>query len=330
MDTKDVLVIGAGISGLLCAAELHAAGMRVAVLDKGRGPGGRMSTRRGMGATRIDHGAQFFTVRDARWRAWVDRMLAAGAVREWFRQAPWDSNPEGYPRYCGVDGMNAVPKFLARELDVTPSVRLLSLQRVDGVWLAESDGGNRYCGRELVLSTPLPQAWALLDTSGLRWVTNGTRATLEAVRYEKGLATLVRLKGASAVPAPGCLKLDEDALVWVADNQQKGISSEPALTLHASSAFAERHWDSSDEERGGLMLEAAKPWLGEGVAEFTCHRWGYTLPLNPFKEPCYRNGAMNLTLAGDAFGGPRVEGAALSGLAAAEVIRSSLATAKGG
>ena len=325
MDTKDVLIIGGGISGLLCGAELQAAGIEVAVLDKGRGPGGRMSTRWGMGETRIDHGAQFFTVRDARWQAWVDRLLAAGVVREWFRRAPWDSNAEGYPRYCGVDGMNAVPKFLARSLEVVRSAQILSLQREEGIWIAKSRTGDRFCGRELVVCTPLPQAWTLLNTSGLNWAGSDVRSALEAVRYEKGLATLVRLKGQSAVPAPGCLKLEEDALIWVADNQQKGISCEPALTLHASAAFAERHWDSSDAVRGGLMLEAAEPWLGEGVVEFTCHRWGFTLPLNPFERRYYRNADLNLTLTGDAFGGPRVEGAALSGLAAAEIIQSSRA-----
>jgi predicted NAD/FAD-dependent oxidoreductase len=320
MDTQDVLVIGAGITGLICASELQAAGQRVLVLDKGRGPGGRMSTRWGMGEARIDHGAQFFTVREARWGKWVERMRAAGVVKEWFRQAPWDNNPAGYPRYCGVDGMNAVPKYLAADLELVRSCRIVSLQRVEGIWIAESGEGERYAGRELVLSAPLPQAWTLLNTSGLQWADDATRAVLEQVRYEKGLAALVRLKGASAVPAPGCLKPETGALVWIADNQQKGISPEPALTLHASAAFAEEHWDSPDAERGGLMLAAAEQWLGSEVAEFSCHRWGYTLPLNPYEKDCYRNAALNLTLAGDAFGGPRVEGAALSGIAAAEEI----------
>ncbi|CAI8337445.1 MAG: Renalase [Opitutia bacterium UBA7350] len=322
MEIKDALIIGAGISGLLCAAELQKAGMRVLVLDKGRGPGGRMTTRRGMGSTRMDHGAQFFTVRHPRWQAWVDEMLRKGVAREWFRQAPWDNNPTGYPRYCGVDGMNAIPKYLARKLEVVCSTQVCSLQRTDGNWVAESLAGDRFIGRELVVSLPLPQAWTLLETSGTDWATKDTRAALRAVRYEKGLATLVQLKGPSAVPSPGFLKLKEEALVWIADNQQKGISKEPALTLHAGASFAARHWDTTDEERGGLMLEAAKPWLGEGVVKFTCHRWGFTLPLNPYKERYLRNSGLNLTLAGDAFGGPRVEGAALSGIAAAMALNS--------
>ena len=86
----DVLVIGAGISGLLCASELQRAGVSVRVLDKGRGVGGRMATRR-MGGGRFDHGAQFFTVREPSFQSYVDEWLQAGVIQEWFRHAPSDS-----------------------------------------------------------------------------------------------------------------------------------------------------------------------------------------------------------------------------------------------
>ena len=57
------IVIGAGIAGLLAARTLQEHGLRVTVLDKGRGVGGRMATRR-IGSAVFDHGAQFFTARD--------------------------------------------------------------------------------------------------------------------------------------------------------------------------------------------------------------------------------------------------------------------------
>ena len=60
----DAVVIGAGIAGLCAAEQLVAAGRHVVVLDKARGIGGRMATRR-VGAAVCDHGAQFFTVRGA-------------------------------------------------------------------------------------------------------------------------------------------------------------------------------------------------------------------------------------------------------------------------
>ena len=61
--TLDVAVIGAGMAGLAAARTLAAAGHAVQVFDKGRGIGGRLSTRRtDYGA--FDHGAQYATVRD--------------------------------------------------------------------------------------------------------------------------------------------------------------------------------------------------------------------------------------------------------------------------
>ena len=60
-------IVGAGMAGLACAEELTRLGHAVLLFDKGRGPGGRMSTRRiqtSAGEAYFDHGAQYFTVRD--------------------------------------------------------------------------------------------------------------------------------------------------------------------------------------------------------------------------------------------------------------------------
>lgn len=319
METVDTLIIGAGISGLLCATELQRAGLSVCVLDKGRGVGGRMATRQ-MANGRLDHGAQYFTVRDPRFQAFVDEWQAAGIVREWFRKIPEDTNPEGYPRYCGVNGMTDVAKHLASQLEVHRSQQVIDLVRCDGAWIAQTSAGRIFAGSQLVVTTPLPQALSLLATTGLQWA-GAALPSLEKIRYRKGLAALLVLEGPSGLPAPGGLKLKEGPLTWIADNQQKGISPDVStVTLHADSDFAERYWDASDEVRGVLMIEAARPYLRSSVREFTCHRWGYTLPVTHWPEPYFENSGLKLVLAGDAFGGPRVEGAALSGIAAAQNI----------
>ena len=45
-----IVVVGAGISGCVCAYELSKAGHEVVVIEKGRGVGGRMATRRMLGS----------------------------------------------------------------------------------------------------------------------------------------------------------------------------------------------------------------------------------------------------------------------------------------
>lgn len=60
-------IVGAGMAGLACAEGLAGLGHEVVLFDKGRGPGGRMSTRRlptSAGEAHFDYGAQYFTVRD--------------------------------------------------------------------------------------------------------------------------------------------------------------------------------------------------------------------------------------------------------------------------
>ena len=315
----DVLVVGAGISGLICATELQNSGLQVVLLDKGRSAGGRLSTRDILGA-RVDHGAQFFTVRDPRFQNYADQWIDSGVIREWFRHADWDTNAAGYSRYCGVAGMNSIAKYLASTLDVRQSEEVETLSRRRDCWFANSKNGNKYVAKKLIITTPLPQALALMETTNLSWA-GDLLPRLKQVRYDKGLAALVLLDQPSLVPAPGALKLSNGPLVWIADNQMKGISPDvTALTLHASAKFATKHWDSSDAVRGQLMLNAAKQFIQGQVLDLHCHRWGFTMPLNPWPQAYLSMERFDLVLAGDAFGGPRIEGAALSGFEAAGAI----------
>ncbi len=85
-------IIGAGIAGLACADALSSAGHTAELFDKGRGAGGRMSTRRWqttIGEVTADHGAQYFTARDPDFirlvRDWRDMGIAAPKPGSAFR-----------------------------------------------------------------------------------------------------------------------------------------------------------------------------------------------------------------------------------------------------
>ena len=140
---------------------------------------------------------------------------------------------------------------------------------------------------------------------------------LRPIQYHPCIALMVLLDGPSTIPAPGWMRLESDPIDWIADNTQKGISPKAsAVTIHASAEFSHRYFDSNHDQLAEQLLLAAKPWLGEDVQDWQLHKWRYSQPKQVYPERFMEIPALpGLYFAGDAFGGPRVEGAALSGIA---------------
>jgi predicted NAD/FAD-dependent oxidoreductase len=315
--TTDVLVIGAGMAGLIAAAELQRAGHRVLVLDKGRGVGGRLASRRIDDAT-FDHGAQFITARDPRFAALLEQCRQTGAAEEWC--LGFAGGADGHARWRGKPAMSAVAKHLALGLDLHLEMPVVALRRADDCWRAETTTGRTFTTGAVVLTPPVPQSLAMLDAGGIVLAPE-MRTRLAAIEYARCLAVMAVLDGPSRIPPPGGLAPADGPIAWIADNALKGISAEPAVTIHATHAFSLKHWERDRQESGRALLDAAAPWLGAGIRTFQVHGWRYSKPMQVDEEPCVVvSQSPPLVLAGDAFAGPRVEGAALSGWAAAEAI----------
>lgn len=314
--------MGAGLAGLTAAGSLARRGRRPVVLDKGRGVGGRLATRRIGGAT-LDHGAQFFTAREPAFRAMLEDWLAAGVAVPWTDHFPAAGDADDgrrETRFCGAAGMTSLAKALAAGLDIRLGAKVRDIRWHDDAWWVEIEDQPPLAARALVLTAPVPQSLALLAAGGVQ-LSAVVRAALEAVRYAPCLAALAVLDGPGRVPPPGGLRLAGEPLAWLADNRQKGVSAEPAVTLHAGPEFSRAHFDGDLAAAGRLMVEAAQTWLGAGVKELQVHRWRYALPEVLHPGRCLATAAPGpLVFAGDAFGGPRMEGAVLSGLAAAGAI----------
>ncbi len=314
MTNPDVLIIGSGLAGLTAATILTEKGKSAIVLDKGRGPGGRMSTRR-MGEARCDHGAQYFSTKTADFQNFIKKAEAAGAVKNW-TPAHLDDD---HSRWVGANGMNSLPKFLAKNLTVKTSQRVVRLEQNNG-WIAYTESGDQFSGKALVIAIPAPQALDLLKNSGLDLPES--LAALRQIEYYPCLAVLARLDRASALPAPGSLAFENHEIAWMADNFQKGISPEPTLTIHASPAFSQAHLDGDLQAAGAKLLELAKPQLGDAeVLDFQVHRWRYSLPYQRFPEPFFKaETEFPMLFGGDGFGMGNVEGAFLSGLAIGKAV----------
>jgi predicted NAD/FAD-dependent oxidoreductase len=321
---RSCIVVGAGISGLLAADALQREGWDVTVLEKSRGVGGRMATRR-IGRGTFDHGAQFFTVRGDRFAGLVDGWLAADAAAEWtrgFADAKGWPNEDGHPRYRGASGMTSVPEHIAREIDVRTGEGVVRVDARGDGWEVASESGSRFDASALVLALPVPQALQIASSGDYR-LQESARRRLEAVSYDPCLALMVSLDGPTSVPEPGGMQIKGEPLDWICDNQRKGISEVPAITIHAGPGWSRSHFEVEEAEIMKQLIPLAGDRLGtdlaSSVVESSLARWRYSWVANAHPEPFLAASVdPPLLFCGDAFGQPKVEGAALSGLAAAD------------
>jgi renalase len=309
-------VVGAGIAGLMLARELRARGREVVVLEKSRGFGGRLATKR-IDAAVFDSGAQYFTAKTPRFADLIEEWSGRGVVRPW----PGASGR----RWIAHPSMNALGKYLAQDIEVRREAKVVSVQRENGDWRIEIDNAAPLVARSLALTAPVPQSLALIKAGGVA-LPEPLLGELNALTYHPCLALLLILEGPSQVPADG-LAFSAGPVRWLADNTRKGVSpgSAAAVTVHLSPAFAAEHYQQTEQELAAAVLPVISPYLGSPVAKMALHRWRYSEPVSTHTQSCVWLEDLQLGFAGDALGGPRVEGAALSGLKLAQTVLGAAA-----
>lgn len=321
-----IAVIGAGIAGLSCATALQQAGFRVSVFDKGRGPGGRMSTRRGDG-WQCDHGAQYFTARDPGFRAEVARWELAGVAAQWYPAVHrFDADDAGSrcratERFVGAPGMTAPAAWLASTLALHTGMAIGALHRDDAGWRLEGLDAQplAYRYRAVVLAVPAPQAEPLLRAVA------PPQAALAGAAAMHGCWTMML-----QYPAP--LALDYDAafvnrgpLRWVArDSAKPRRSGAESWVLHASAEWSDAHLECDAASIAAQLLPAFAALGGPAPQHWTAHRWRYASSTPGRADVCSWDAGLGVGMCGDWLNGGTVEAAWLSGRALARRIAAGL------
>jgi len=331
MNRADAIIVGGGIAGLTAARVMLRGGFRPVVLDKGRGPGGRLATLRlemEAGEAVFDYGAQQVSARSPHFQKQMDQWIEAGVTSEWCRglPAPGKAEPDDRTvRYRGTKGLRGLAVDLARDVELHQQTRVTSVSRSRDGWSADTADGRRLEGRALLITTPVPQALDLLEASGVS-LSPAHGSMLSSITYDPCIAVLALTERRAGLPDPGALRLAGEPLVWAADNHRKGISPlAGAVTLHAGPRTSERLWTAGDDETAGELLAAAEPWIGSSPRLVTVHRWRYSRPVSKAGIPFAGLGTSPpMALAGDGFGDSRVEGAWNSGRLAGGWLRAQL------
>ena len=313
--TSRIAVIGAGIAGLSCATALQQAGCTVSVFDKSRGPGGRMSTRRGSD-WQCDHGAQYFTARHPDFRSEVARWQAAGVAALWTPRlavlgglAAHDPDA-AHERFVGVPRMTAPARWLAEGLAVTCQATIRQLHQTAAGWQLESaeHGWLAPTFDAVILAVPAPQAVPLLKPVA------PALADLAASARMRGSWSLM-LQFAQPVDLPfDAAFVNEGPLRWVARDSSKPSRKGPETwLLHATATWSEAHLEADAASVAKELLDAFAQLGGTAPDAWTAHRWRYA-DTEPALDAAFAwDARLALGLCGDWLNGGKVEAAWLSG-----------------
>ena len=312
---SDILIIGAGMAGLTCATQLAKTGRGVRLLDKGRGPGGRMASRRAQVAgetVSFDHGAQFFTARDPGFRSAVKAWEAHGVVALW--PAAGDEAWVGTPR------MNAPVRAMSEQLEVVWNARADLVKYDNNQWHVLAND-QIFSGKTLLVTVPAEQASVLLND-----VAPQLTAIPAAVKSAPCWAVMAAFEG--RLPIEGNVLSDPDsAILWAARNSAKpGRSASESWVIHASPSRSREVIDRPKEEVAELLLEdffAQTGMAPVAPVHLDAHRWLYAMPSTVQGDAAYYDPVAQIGLTGDYCHSPRVEGAWIAGSALAERVLTS-------
>ncbi|MFG1495747.1 FAD-dependent oxidoreductase [Saccharospirillum sp. HFRX-1] len=309
-------IVGAGLAGMTLAREFIDAGHHCQVFEKSRGIGGRLATRRRDG-WQVDHGAQYFTVRNEQFQQVVDTWCKQGWVAPWDVE-PWllnrdglHASPDERRRYVGTPSMNAMIKGFGQGIDVFTQTRVDRLERVGEQWRLWDDAGEHYGQFDAVfLTAPLAQSLALLPA--------GARAEvpLRNASMKPTWALAMAFDQPTGVE-PDAIFVREGVIDWAArDSAKPGRDAAMEVWLmHFASHWSANHLDAADNllQQQGLTLlrNLSNSDLPEPKDVFK-HRWLYARsgPIET-RVPQWDD-SLKLGLAGDWTLGDRLEDAWLS------------------
>ena len=326
LGSLSVAVVGAGVAGLVAAQTLAEHGVTVQVFDKGRGAGGRISTRR-HGEHTFDHGAQYFTARGEAFRLQVQSWVEEGVVAPWAGRlmalAPKSVEPvpEAIGRYVGVPGMSAVARHLAAAVEPRLGVRVERLEPAHPGWtLRDTDGQDLGRFDAVLLSVPPAQAVPFLERAP------ELAALAASVELLPCWALMVCFDTPLESEFDGAFVNGPDeepwnALSWVArDSSKPGRPPGERWVLHGAPGWSAQNLEEEPEVVTRRLLDAFFQITGLPPRDpifLRAHRWRYSIARAPLTEGYLWDGNLGLGLCGDWCSGSRVEGAFSSGLALA-------------
>jgi renalase len=321
--TNKIVLIGAGFSSAVLSKKIKS--NNLIIYDKGRGPGGRSSTRRADTIGVFDHGLQFISPKKKEFQLFLEHYLMS-FIKEWKGDFFLFEKKQRIDKkkYIGKYGNNDFVKNLISK-NVYYQKELLSIKKVYNKWLLKfSDNSDQEC-EKLILSIPLEQCQKIILPLNLDFKVIGS--------MEPNLTAMVAFDKSLGIAANGFKFEKNYILSWVAnENSKERTENNPDLelwTMQSNIFFAQKKFQNYKDNKEQVINLMVNEFLNlfkiknTNIVHKDIHGWLYAFKKKNFSQKFYWNKDINLGICGDWMCGPNAEDAWLSATALADQINNS-------
>ncbi|KAK1430890.1 hypothetical protein QVD17_13990 [Tagetes erecta] len=358
-----VAVVGAGISGAVCASNLAKNGFSVTIFESARGPGGRMSRRREIAEDGrelyFDHGAPYFSTTNTDVEEMIRGWETRGLVEEWkqnfgsfdfITKKIVNFEKDGLTKkYVGMPGMNSICRALCSEAGVESRFGVMVgslewLENKDSWSLKDKDGHDLGVFNGVVTSDKSTFSQRFTQVTGkpppldLNSIP-GYADIVKDVPVRPCFALMLAFENPlSSMPLKGFSFENSEVLrcAFCESSKPGRSTSSERWVLHSTEKYAESIIAHAGLQKPSnaalteiaeeLFQEFQRTGLDISLPFFKkAHRWGSAFPVTSIarNEKCIWDGQKKLAICGDFCVSPNVEGAILSGFTAASLFSES-------
>ena len=278
MITLDVLVIGAGMSGLVAASQLSKSGLNVQCVEKARGSGGRLSSKRvssevNESVISFDLDCASFTASSELFRSQVESWIQDGLAKI------WHYSDERGAHYVPVPRSSSLTRSLADHLPVHFATRISSVEKHPQGWMTYiEDAGQQVpfsLSQYIIFATPPQQAADLLPSG------HAFKAPLSEPILLPQWVLMLYIKGHLDLNEP-YYEFEDLPISKLILEQSKPErleqGSHQIWVIHASTDWTAEHLDTEKDKVARQLMSELAGHLGAPliVDQHYLHRWLYS------------------------------------------------------
>ncbi|GAA6135981.1 FAD-dependent oxidoreductase [Oceaniserpentilla sp. 4NH20-0058] len=291
----DIAVVGAGLAGLVFADEMKRQGLSVLCVEKAKGSGGRLSSKRlsyDAKTISFDLGAQSITAHTAQFRQALNDWHKLGVIAPWFEE-------EGCIHYVGTPRSSSLTRLLADKVGAQFGTRIDRIEKQHNHWniYKETEQGSEQLAiaKQVVLACPAAQTYALIPDN------NELSSSLQTINIDGQWVMMITTKEPLGISYSKQFHGESIARISYENSKPERQNESHVYCIQACQQWSKNKFDIDKQQIETMLIKDLEIILGENISYQASyvHRWLYSQGSNGHVDKGFYKSDDGLFVCGD-------------------------------